>query len=47
MVGKGGRDFRNNYEGHMDKTGGGVELEEGGGNCWGGGVGGVNVDNCT
>ena len=31
----GGRVFRNNYEGHMDKTKGGiVEAREGGGFGW-------------
>ena len=33
----GGRIFRNNYKGHMDKTKGGVESGEGGGDGWGGG----------
>ena len=37
MWGKGRRDFRNNYKGHMDKTKVGVELGEGGGDGWGGG----------
>ena len=37
---KGGRVFRNNYKGHMGKTKGGVESEEGGGDGWGGGNGG-------
>ena len=35
---KRGRDFRNNYKGHMDKTKGGVESGEGGGDGWGRGV---------
>ena len=34
--GKGGRDFRNKYKGHMDKTKGrGVESGEGGWDGWG------------
>ena len=37
MGGKGGRVFRNNYKGHMDKTKVGVETGEGGGDGWGGG----------
>ena len=43
----GERVFRNNYKGHMDKTKG-VEAREGGGDGWGGGgVVGVNADNCN
>ena len=34
MGGKGGRDYRNNYKGHMDKTKGGLESGEGGGDAW-------------
>ena len=35
---KGGRVFRKNYKGHMDKTKGrAVEAGEGGGDGWGGG----------
>ena len=33
--GEGGRVFRNNYKGHMDKTKEGVEAREGGGSGWG------------
>ena len=33
----GGRVFRSNYKGHMDKTKRGVEAREGGGLGWGGG----------
>ena len=44
MGGRGGRVFRNNYKGHMDKTKEGGR--EGGGFGWGGGiVVGVNADN--
>ena len=40
-MGLGGRVFRNNYEGHMDKTKGGWNREGGGdGWGWGGVVGG-------
>ena len=47
MGGKGGRIFRNNDKGHMDKTkGGGIR-----GGMWGwlgwGGVMGENGDSCT
>ena len=35
MVGKGGRVFRNNYEGHMDTTKGRVEAGERGEDGWG------------
>ena len=39
MGGKGERVFRNNFKTHMDKTKGGVESGEEGGNGWGwGGV---------
>ena len=34
-AGEGGRIFRNNYKGHMDKTKRGVEAGEGGGESWG------------
>ena len=37
MGGKGGRFFRNMYKGHMDKTKGGVESGDRGGDGWGGG----------
>ena len=46
----GGRVFRNNCKGHMDKTkGGGVlEARERGGFGWGEGEGwGENADNCN
>ena len=46
MGGKRGRVFRNNYKGPMEKTKG-VESGEGGGDGWGGGVVGVEADNCT
>ena len=46
--GKGGRIFRNNYKGHMDKAKRGVESGEGGGFGWEGGKRwGVNADNCN
>ena len=44
----GGRDLKNNYKGHMDKTKVGVEVREGGGFGWGGGHWwGINADNCN
>ena len=43
MGGSGGRVFRNNYKGHMDKTKG-VEAGEGGGGGWG--ERGVMGDKC-
>ena len=43
-----GRDFRNNYKGHMDKTKGGVESGEGGRDVWGEWERwGRKSDNCT
>ena len=48
MVRKGGRVFRNNYKGHMDKTKVGVESRVGSGDgCSGGERWGKNEDNCT
>ena len=38
--GKGGRVFRNNYKGHMEKTKVGVGSGEGGGDGWVGGIDG-------
>ena len=38
MVGKGKRDFRNIYKGHMDKTKVGVGSGMGGEDGWAGGV---------
>ena len=43
-----GRVFRNTYKGHMNKTKGGVESEEVGGDGWGQGEWWEgNTDNCT
>ena len=49
MEGKRGRDFRNNYKGHTDKTKGVRESGEGGGgDGWGWGEWwGGNTYNCT
>ena len=49
MEGKGGRVFRNNYKGHMDKTKGqGLETREGSGFGLGGGSRGErNAHKCN
>ena len=40
--------YRNYYKGHMDKSRGRVEAEEGGEFGWGGAEGwGENADNCN
>ena len=45
--GEGGRVFRNNYKGRMDKTKVGVEAGEEGGDGGGEEKWGVNADNCN